>query len=124
MQSSRSAILLVEQDEPTRELYARALCRHYQVFACGDDHDVLELLRVQPIRAIVLEPAGGNGRGWALLAAITQAHQGTPVPVILCSTLDERKRALTLGANTYLVKPVLPTTLVDVVHRVLGEANV
>lgn len=124
MQSSRSAILIVEQDEPTRELYARALCRDYHVLACEDDHDVLELLRVQPIRVVVLEPAGSNSRGWTLLAAITQTHDRGPIPVILCSTLDERKRALALGANTYLVKPVLPTTLVDVVRRILDEANV
>lgn len=124
MQRSRSALLLVEHDEPTRELYARALCRDYDVFACGDEHAVLELLRVHPIRIIILEPAGGNGRGWALLAAVKQAHQHRSIPVILCSTLDERKHALAFGAATYLVKPVLPTTLIAVVHHVLGEANV
>ena len=118
MRSSDQAILIVEHDDPTRELYLRELSRDYLVFACCDERDVLELLRTHNICAVVLEPGLAGGGGWSLLVTIKQAGDTRAVPVILCSTLDERKRGIDLGANAYLIKPVLPATLLDVIRRV------
>jgi DNA-binding response OmpR family regulator len=118
MRSSDEAILLVETDDPTRELYVRELSRDYRVFACADEHAALAILREQHICAVVLEPARPDGRGWALLITFKQTHGTRSIPVILCSTLDERKRGMELGASAYLVKPVLPTTLIEALRQV------
>jgi DNA-binding response OmpR family regulator len=112
------AILIVEQDTPTRELYVRELGRDYRVFACRDEREALRLLGDQQISAIVLEP--GSAGGWALLAALKRATDMRAIPVILCSTLDERKLGMELGASAYLVKPVLPVTLLDAVRRCIA----
>ena len=55
----------------------------------------------------------------ALLAAIKSLPRGSPIPVVLCSTLDERKRGMEMGAAAYLVKPVLPTTLLKTLRQVI-----
>jgi DNA-binding response OmpR family regulator len=115
---SDQTILIVEQDDPTRELYSRELSRDYRVVTCGDGRDALELLRAHDIRAVVLEPGAADGRGWDLLAAMRHEPNMCGIPVILCSTLDERKRGMELGAIAYLVKPVLPTVLLEALRRV------
>ncbi len=123
MQDEKPGILIVEHDVPTRELYARALGRDYRVFTCGDTNAVLELLRTEPIRAVVLEPAMPDGRGWALLAALQPVSAAHGIALVLCSVLDERKRAMELGATTCLVKPVLPATLVAVIGKVVERTG-
>ena len=114
------AILIVERDDPTRELYLRELSRDFRVFACCDAHAALELLHAQDIDAVVLEPGVADGDGWALLADLTHAVGTRAIPVILCSALDERKRGLELGARVYLVKPVLPAALLEAVRQVVS----
>jgi len=116
------AILIIEDDPPTLELYRRELSRSYQVVACSDEHEALEVLRTQALCALVLEPALLGGRGWALLTAIKNSPQAQDLPVVLCSTLDKRRRGLELGAAACLVKPVLPTTLLETLRRVTQSA--
>jgi DNA-binding response OmpR family regulator len=115
-------IMLVEYDEATRALYTRELGREYQVFACSDEHGALALLRRHDIRVVVLEPGRPDGRGWALLSTLKHTSDTQNIPVILCSTLDERKRGLELGASAYLIKPVLPTMLLEAVRRFIDKA--
>ena len=112
-------ILIVESDLPTAELYRRALSQAYRVFTCTDERTALNLIRSRPIRAVVLEPAIDGGQGWQLLAAIKQACAGHAIPIVLCSTLDERRRGMALGAESYLLKPALPRTLQDTLQRLI-----
>jgi DNA-binding response OmpR family regulator len=120
MRSAEQAILIVERDEPTRELYLRELRRDFRVFACCDERAALELLHTHDIRAVVLEPGAADGSGWDLLADLKHVAGARAIPVILCSALDERKRGLELGASAYLVKPVLPAALLEALRRVTG----
>jgi DNA-binding response OmpR family regulator len=119
MQTADQSILIIEYDDPTRELYVRELTRDYHVLACSEEHEALALLHAHAIDAIVLEPSRPNGHGWQLFADIQAANSDRPIPVVLCSTLDERSRGAELGASAYLVKPVLPKTLLDTLHRLL-----
>jgi DNA-binding response OmpR family regulator len=123
MLTADQSILIIEYDDPTRELYVRELTRDYHVFACAEDHEALALLHTHTIDAIVLEPSRPNGHGWQLFAEIQAANADRSIPVVLCSTLDERSRGAELGASAYLVKPVLPKTLLETLHRLLIGQN-
>jgi len=49
------------------------------------------------------------------------AHRAVPVVVITTEAAEaDRKRAMELGANAYLVKPVQATQVVDAVRGLLG----
>ena len=119
MPDASLAILLLEADPVTRELYERELDRHYRVFTGLDESEALQLLRTVDIRAVVLEPAMSDGAGWHLLASMQAMQFRSPLRIILCSVLDERRRGMNLGAAAYLVKPVLPKTLLDTLQQVL-----
>jgi DNA-binding response OmpR family regulator len=110
-------ILMVESDLPTVELYRRALNHEYEILPCDNKSSVLEALATVNVRAIILEPALGGGRGWGIFTAIRNAIREHSIPVIVCTTLDERKRGLEMGATAFLVKPVLPGLLLETLDK-------
>lgn len=58
--------------------------------------------------------------GLKLISALRQAHAGVPIVVITTEAADaDRERALGLGANAYLVKPVQAKDVVDTVKQLL-----
>jgi DNA-binding response OmpR family regulator len=118
MQVKKQAILIVECDLPTLELYRRELSRDYKILTCSETQKALALLHTHPVSAVVLEPSAPDEQGWSLLAAIKSLPGHLPIPVVLCSTLDERKRGMEMGAAAYLIKPVLPTTLRETLRQV------
>ena len=118
MQTAPQAILIVERDLPTLELYQRELGRDFRIFTCCEAQQALALLRAHHISAVVLEPSAPDDQGWSLLAAIKNLPGPLSVPVVLCSTLDERKRGIEMGAAAYLIKPVLPSALLETLHQV------
>ena len=123
MPDSSIAILLIEENQPTRELYQRELSRDFKVFACDSENEALALLHCHAVNAIVLEPALRSGQGWSFLAMLRDMAQTRAIPVILCSTMDERRRGLELGAALCLTKPVLPVVLSEVIRQVIGRAS-
>ena len=116
------AILIVECDLPTLELYQRELSRDFQILTCSEVQQALALLHTHAISAVVLEPSAPDEQGWSLLAAIKNLPGHSPIPVVLCSTLDERKRGMEMGAAAYLIKPVLPTTFRETLRQVTRQS--
>ncbi len=114
---AKPIILMVESDLPTTQLYRGALHQEYEVIVRNDESGALEALSASDVRAIILEPAVENGRGWEIFAAIRSATRERPIPVIVCTTSDERKRGLEMGAAAFLVKPVLPGVLLATLRQ-------
>jgi DNA-binding response OmpR family regulator len=116
-----SAILIVESDSPTLELYRRELSRDFQVLACLDQGEALRLADTVNLRAVVLEPAAAGGQEWFLLPLLLQTLEARKIPLVLCSTQDDRKRGQDVGAAAFLVKPVLPMELRDTLRKIVGQ---
>jgi DNA-binding response OmpR family regulator len=119
MNSAGQAILIVDNDHSTRELYQRVLSQDYQVLAVSDEQDVLDLLQRHDIRAVVIEPGPANSRGWRLFAELKRDPATRTIPIIVCTAQDERRRGLALGAAAYLIKPVLPITLLEALRLIV-----
>jgi len=112
--SSCPTILIIDEDVSILELYERTLNKDYQVFTCSTQHDALEMLSIHHPQLIVLEPTIQGYQGWELLQEIKDSYK---IPIILCSALDDRKRGMEAGATAFLIKPVLPQTLLMVIKR-------
>ncbi len=115
-----SSVLIIENDPPTLELYRRELSQDYTVLACLDEEEALQLAKSPDLCAVVLEPAISGGTGWRLLPALFKTFGDRRVPVILCSTQDERRRGMKEGAAAFLVKPVLPIELHEALRKIVG----
>jgi DNA-binding response OmpR family regulator len=121
--SIRQTILIIENDQPTLQMYCHALEQVYDVLASSIEDDILALVKTHPIRAIVLEPGPAAGRGWDLLADLSHAPKLLSVPIIICTTQDERRRAQEIGSTTYLIKPISPATLLSTVRRLISHKS-
>jgi DNA-binding response OmpR family regulator len=111
-------VVIVEGDSVTAELYCRELGRHFHIVTCDDESIAFDYIQTHNPSAVVLEPAGLGKRGWDFLARLKSLPKMRSIPVVLCSTLDERRKGLEMGAVSFLVKPVLPSTLLQVLNQV------
>lgn len=119
MTSAGQAILIVDNDHSTRELYQRALSQSYQVYTASDEQNIVALVHQHAIQAVVLEPGPPNGQGWGVVSALKRDPGTSAIPIIICTAQDERRRGQALGAAAYLVKPVLPTLLLQAIKLVI-----
>jgi DNA-binding response OmpR family regulator len=117
-QPSQPDIIIIEGDPLTAELYQRELRRYFNVVTCTEVTAALDYIQEHEPSAVVLEPAGLGKKGWDFLATLKSLPALQSVPVILCSTLDERRKGLEMGAISFLLKPVLPSTLLQVLRQV------
>lgn len=122
MPATDPVVLIGEPDQATAELYLRALRVAFDVLAAHDETTLLRTLSARRIAALVLEPAIFGG-GWTDLVAISRECAARGIPLVICSTLDERRRGMELGATVYLVKPTLPSILLDALQHVIGSGG-
>jgi DNA-binding response OmpR family regulator len=114
------AIVLIEDNEVTLDLYRRELSKSFTVFACPEISGVLDILAKQDIQAVVIEPEIHSGQGWDLIDSIATAFSDRRIPIIVCSTRDASVTGPGCDVAKYLTKPVLPNVLREKTLDVLG----
>jgi len=119
LEPAKPTILVLDDDVLSLELYSRELSSNYHVITCDQLEDARMCLERTPLAAVILEPAISGSDGWLLLKEIHSCF--FPLPVIVCSVLDERKVGLEQGADAFLVKPVLPTTLHHLIDQIVSR---
>ncbi len=113
------AILVIDDDVLSLELYSRELSSNYRVITCESVEGARENLKNQDFAALIIEPTINGDEGWALIKEI---HTAPPPPVvIICSVADDRKVGFEQGADAYMVKPVLPTTLHHLIDQIISK---
>lgn len=122
MPNTKPSLLIVDDDLPTLELYQRELSNDYYVLTCQERPEAEKLIQTAGLSAMILEPTISNGEGWSLLKKLRSRLTGNQpwIPVILCSSSDERKRGMAEGAQAFLIKPVLPADLHLTLRRVMA----
>ncbi len=116
------SLLLLEPDRATRQLYARELGKRWHVVAVEQPDDVLAILESQPISAVILELGASAEDKWQLLTLVKARVERSTLPIIICSSIDERGKGYEFGVSAYLVKPVSPSQLSYEVSRWLADS--
>jgi DNA-binding response OmpR family regulator len=116
-------VLMAEAHRPTSELYQRALGVRFGVLTATDADSIISLLHTRPIAALILEPMIFDGDGWETLRRISAVCAEQHVPLVVCSTLDERRKAKALGVTAYLIKPTLPSTLLNTIGQLIENGR-
>ncbi len=120
-----ATVLLVEDEDDTRDLLARALERSgYRALAAENGEQALALARAAgPIDVVVTDIVigGDDRRGLRLIGELRAAGVGAPVVVITAyADVDKVKTALNEGAAHLLEKPFGSAELQAAIERVLG----
>jgi DNA-binding response OmpR family regulator len=119
MDGHLGTVVIGEPDQAMSVLYQRALGAVFTVLAAPDHATILELLRSRPLVAVIVEPVLFPTDSWVQTETVSRACARAGVPLVICSTQDERRKGRDLGAAAYLVKPTLPATLLDIVCQVV-----
>jgi DNA-binding response OmpR family regulator len=121
MKLEAPAIVLIENDEVTLDLYQRELSKSFTVFGFTETNDVLAIITNQDIRAVVIEPEIQAGKGWELIHTIRRSFPERFIPIVVCSTREPGRSRMAPDVTKYLTKPVLPKTLRENIIEILKK---
>ena len=115
---SGSEILVIDDDQATRDLLARFLTKEgFRVATAADGKAGLEQARMRRPRAILLDVTMPRMDGWTVLRTLRADPALGDLPVIMVTVLDEQNLAFSLGATDYLQKPIDWAQLKEAIER-------
>src|SRR5439155_10708173 len=110
--TEQGRLLLADDDAPNRELLCRRLEKlGYQVTACANGLEALELVRASQFDLVLLDLLMPGLDGREVLARMKDDPRLRDIPVIMISALDQLEgivRCIELGAEVYVAKPFNP----------------
>lgn len=119
-----SQTILIVDDSPTviKFLAFSLKSKGFQIVSACDGMDALEKLSNLSfsVDLIITDLNMPNLDGYGLIEAVRQNHRETPI-IILSSeeAVEDQQRGIEAGANSYLVKPFRPATLLSEVTKQL-----
>lgn len=109
-----ACLLVVDDNVELAELFRLYLQgTHWYVCAAANGTEAWRLIDQLRPSAITLDVLMPYEDGWELLMRLKEIDATRPIPVIVCSVLDQPDLALSLGATTYLPKPVSQSALLE-----------
>jgi CheY-like chemotaxis protein len=100
-------VLLIEDEVEARMLYEKYLRgSRFQPVAARSIREADGLLRQVRPAAIVLDILLQDGNAWEFLVELKSRPETCGVPVIVITNLQDREKALSLGADAFCNKPV------------------
>jgi PAS domain S-box-containing protein len=117
-------VLVVDDDLLVQQLVAGQLApAGFHVVTASDGLEALKKARELRPQAIVLDIYLPRLDGWSVLSTLKSEPDLARIPVIIISVEEQRARGFSLGACEYLVKPIEPEHLVEVVRRSIGSTT-
>ncbi|PTL80035.1 response regulator [Vitiosangium sp. GDMCC 1.1324] len=117
-------VLVVDDDPLVQHLVSGQLGpAGFTVVTATDGLEALKKARELRPHAIVLDIYLPRLDGWSVLSALKSEPDLARIPVIIISVEEQRARGFSLGACDYLVKPIEPEHLVEVVRRSIGTVT-
>ena len=121
--SERPLVLIVDDYEDTRDMYAAELENAGYLVEVADDGERAMLAACADRPALIVMDLGmPNIDGFTAIRAVRALPELDSVYIMVLSALDDdvsRRRAKEAGCDEYLTKPMLPADLVKAVRRVI-----
>jgi len=120
---------LIVEDSPTmRQLIVFALkrIRGLNIVEAGDGVDGLKKLSATKFDIIFTDINMPIMDGLKLVSLVRNDQNYKSVPIVIITTEganEDKERALALGANDYITKPIQTTQILDVAKRLLNIAG-
>jgi DNA-binding response OmpR family regulator len=122
--SGAKKILVVEDDDETRELLSRALVRRgYEVFTAEDGvRGYEEAIRCRP-HLIVTDVKMPAADGAHMVRRIRDTPEVAETPILITTGFGSGNATFTLaqGADAYEPKPINPESFMATVERLIGK---
>jgi CheY-like chemotaxis protein len=116
--SQREVLLVVDDNQDVIDMFQRFLAAgRYRVVGASSAQEALALARTEQPSLIMLDVMMPGHDGWEALQSLKHNPETGDIPVIICSILNERELAFSLGADDYLQKPVSQQELLALLSR-------
>jgi two-component system chemotaxis response regulator CheY len=118
-------VLIVEDSPTMRQLIVFALkrLRGMQIFEANDGVDGLKKISSEAFDLIFTDINMPIMDGLKLVSLVRSDPNYKEVPIVIITTEganEDRERALALGANEYITKPIQTTKILDAAKRLLN----
>lgn len=116
--------LIVEDSHPAAHQIARYLWElgAVPIIHPQGEGTVEQVVKLKP-DVIILDLLLPHLSGWDVLAQLKADSRTQNIPVLIISVVDERSRALTMGAGEYLVKPISRQQFYASLNRILPNVD-
>jgi len=124
-QASSQPLILVVDDEPhIRQLLHQELTNvGYRVIEAADGDAALSQARSSHPDLVVLDVMMPKVSGFGVVGALRADPDTHHIPIVILSIVQESKRALELGANVCLTKPVDLPRLLGTIEQLLAASE-
>jgi CheY-like chemotaxis protein len=122
LETGRIPVLLVE-DEPADALAIELILADsaYQPLHARTVRDARRLMQSVKPEAILLDIMLLGDESWRLMLEVRSQEASADIPLIVVSSSGEDRKAVHLGADEYLEKPVDGERLINILDRVTGR---
>lgn len=118
------AVLLIDDDPDVYRLFQRYLkASPYRLVHSLTSQRAIELAQKARPHAIILDVIMPARDGWEILQELRDHRATRDIPVIVCSVLEERGLAESLGATEFVLKPVTRQGLLSALDRCRLKAS-
>lgn len=115
-------VLVVDDNADLVHFYRRYTTNtRYEIIHLTGGERVLDEIEASSPDIIVLDVMLPDIDGWELLTHIREHPKGRSIPVIVCSVVREEELAQSLGAASYVAKPVRRQQFLEALDRVLSQ---
>lgn len=121
--AARPVMVLVEDHQDTRQMYAEFLSVSFEVLAAADAQQAIEIMRATPPDLLVTDLSLPGMDGFQLVAFVRKDASLRGLPVICLSGYGghaHEQRAREAGCDRILQKPCMPDALSEIALEVLN----
>ena len=118
-------VLLVEDHQDTRQMYAEFLGMEFDVVTAADGEQALDLMRSYLPDVLVTDLSLPGIDGFELIARVRADASFAAIPMICLSGYGghaHEQRARAAGCDRILQKPCMPDKLAEIVAELVHEA--
>jgi signal transduction histidine kinase/CheY-like chemotaxis protein len=121
----RRIVLAIDDDARVLELYERYLdSQGYQVIGLQDPAHAVDQAKILKPFAITLDVMMPSRNGWQVIQDLKADEETRDIPVIFCTIIEDEARGFSLGANDYLLKPILEEDLIKALVRLEATRDI
>jgi two-component system, cell cycle response regulator DivK len=123
---SKATVLLVEDNEDNQAIY-RTILEHfdYEVLDARNGKRGIELAREEHPDLILMDISIPIIDGWTAIRTLKEDDDTGDIPIVALTAhalQSDRDKAMELGCDGYLAKPVEPRQVIAEVERILSAA--
>jgi signal transduction histidine kinase/DNA-binding response OmpR family regulator len=120
--ATKLSVLVVDDADDAQYVFQRVLENtRFQIYPARSVHEAESALDAIAPAAVILDLVLGDEDGWGLLERLKRGEGRKPAVVVVVSALPERARAVALGADAFLNKPIDRRLILTTLDRLIGR---